>query len=169
MPVFVSNKKGPWWYKLRNHINLLRYSTLSKTRFPLLSASSSCWTTSQVGYDLRHRGSHLVFFLVVLDRDWPITLQWRHNEHSGVSNYHPYDCLLNRLFRHRWKKTSKLRVTGLLRGIHRWPMNSPHKWPVTRKMFPFDDVVMAILGNCYFRRPFINMTCVTNRQKSNFP
>ena len=26
-------------------------------------------------------------------------------------------------------------------GIHRWPVNSPHKWPVTRKMFPFDDVI----------------------------
>ena len=29
-----------------------------------------------------------------------------------------------------------------LRGIHRWPVNSPHKWPVTRKMFPFDAVIM---------------------------
>ena len=28
-------------------------------------------------------------------------------------------------------------------GIHRWPVNSPHKWPVTRKMFPFDDVIMG--------------------------
>ena len=27
-------------------------------------------------------------------------------------------------------------------GIHRWPVNSPHKWPVTRKMFPLDDVIM---------------------------
>ena len=27
-------------------------------------------------------------------------------------------------------------------GIHRGPVNSPHKWPVTRKMFPFDDVFM---------------------------
>ena len=26
-------------------------------------------------------------------------------------------------------------------GIHRGPVNSPHKWPVTRKMFPFDDVI----------------------------
>ena len=26
-------------------------------------------------------------------------------------------------------------------GIHRWSVNSPHKWPVTRKMFPFDDVI----------------------------
>ena len=28
-------------------------------------------------------------------------------------------------------------------GIHRGPLNSPHKWPVTRKMFPFDDVIMS--------------------------
>ena len=28
-----------------------------------------------------------------------------------------------------------------VRGIHRWPVNSPHKGPVTRKMFPFDDVI----------------------------
>ena len=27
-------------------------------------------------------------------------------------------------------------------GIHRGPVNSPHKWPVTRKMFPFDDVII---------------------------
>ena len=28
-------------------------------------------------------------------------------------------------------------------GIHRSPVNSPYKWPVTRKMFPFDDVIMS--------------------------
>ena len=27
-------------------------------------------------------------------------------------------------------------------GIHWWSVNSPHKWPVTRKMFLFDDVIM---------------------------
>ena len=32
---------------------------------------------------------------------------------------------------------------AFVRGIYRWPGNSPHKWPVTRKMFPFDDVFMA--------------------------
>ena len=30
-----------------------------------------------------------------------------------------------------------------VRGIHRWPMYSLHKGPVTRKMFPFDDVIMS--------------------------
>ena len=31
---------------------------------------------------------------------------------------------------------------AFVRGIHRGSVNSPHKWPVTRKMFPFDDVIM---------------------------
>ena len=34
---------------------------------------------------------------------------------------------------------------AFVRGIHREPVNSPHKWPVTRKMLPFDDVIMQ----CY--------------------
>ena len=32
---------------------------------------------------------------------------------------------------------------AFVRGIHRGQVNSPHKWPVTRKMFPFDDVIMT--------------------------
>ena len=31
---------------------------------------------------------------------------------------------------------------AFVRGIHWWPVNSPHKWPVTWKMFPFDDIIM---------------------------
>ena len=32
---------------------------------------------------------------------------------------------------------------AFVRGIHGWPVNSPHKGPVAWKMFPFDDVIMA--------------------------
>ena len=75
-----------------------------------------------------------------LIQGWPslltLTLRWRHNDLDGVSDHQPHGCLLNRLFRRRSKKTSKLRVTGLCVG------NSPHKGPVTRNMFPFDDVIM---------------------------
>ena len=73
---------------------------------------------------------------------WYITLHWRHDDHDGVSNHQPRGCLLNRLFRRRSKKASKLRVTGLCAGNSPGPVNSPHKGPVTRKMFPFDDVIM---------------------------
>ena len=42
--------------------------------------------------------------------------QWCHNEPDGVSNHQPPDCLRNRLFTRRSKKTSKLCVTGLCKG-----------------------------------------------------
>ena len=40
---------------------------------------------------------------------------------------------------------------AFVRGIHRRPVNSPHKRPVTRKMLPFDDVIMRLQllpGSC---------------------
>ena len=46
--------------------------------------------------------------LCVMNTLWCFfTLRWRHNDHGGVSNHQPHDCLLNRLFRRRSKKTSK--------------------------------------------------------------
>ena len=55
-------------------------------------------------------------------------LRWRHNGRDGIANHQPHDCLLNRLFRRRSKKTSKLHVTGLCAG------NSPvtGEFPVQR-------------------------------------
>ena len=53
---------------------------------------------------------------VILYKTLGKPLRWRHNEHDSVSNHQPHDCLLNRLFRRRSKKTSKLRVTGLCAG-----------------------------------------------------
>ena len=43
---------------------------------------------------------------------------------------------------------------AFVRGIHRGPVNSPHKWPVTRKMFPFDDVIMVVDITFFFKRWF---------------
>ena len=42
---------------------------------------------------------------------------------------------------------------AFVRGIHRWPVNSPHKGPVTRKMFPFDDVIMSTQAPIVFPAP----------------
>ena len=91
-----------------------------------------------------------------------LTLRWRHNGRDGVSNHQPRDCLLNRLFRHKAQSSASL---AFVRGIHRGPVNSPHIWPVTRKMFPFDDVIIdtwwlicfSELGHHWFRRWLI--TC----------
>ena len=44
-----------------------------------------------------------------------------------------------------------------VRGIHRGPVNSPHKGPVTRKMFPFDDVIMY--KSCFSPCEYIFVCC----------
>ena len=64
--------------------------------------------TTCPGYKYLKRGN-----MVFVERN---RLRWRHNDHAGVSNHQPHGCLLNRLFRRKSKKTSKLRVTGLCAG-----------------------------------------------------
>ena len=73
-----------------------------------------------------------------LQSPWrPASLQWCDNEHDGISNHQPLDCLLNHLFRHRSKETSKLSMSlAFVWGIHHWP--------VTWKMFPFHDIMSSL-------------------------
>ena len=42
------------------------------------------------------------------------------------------------------RKQQSSAFLAFLRGIHRWPMTSPHKGSVTRKVFPFDDVIISL-------------------------
>ena len=65
-------------------------------------------------------------------------LQWRQNERDGVSNHLPLDCLLNRLFRCKSKKTSKIRVTDNCEG--NLPVTEGQGMRNTR---PFDNVIMV--------------------------
>ena len=69
-------------------------------------------------------------------------LQWRHYQRNGVSNHRRIDCLFNRMFRRRSKKTKSSASLAFVKGIHRWSVYSRHKGPVTRKIFPFDDVII---------------------------
>ena len=80
--------------------------------------------------------------------------QWRHNERDDVSNHRHLHCLLNCWSKRRCKIYQSSASLVFVRGIHRWPLNSPRKRPVTRKMFPFVDVIM---GNGDFRKgPFLS-------------
>ena len=55
------------------------------------------------------------------------------------------------------RKYQSFASLAFVQGTHRGPVNSPHKWPVTRKMFPFNDVIMqkSLCGLCC--RVYINM------------
>ena len=117
--------------------NMVSFSIISQHWTGAHSEHSSSWKTqTRLSYAVNTSPGRQQ------PEDWLFPLKWRHNGRDSVSNHRPHDCLLKRLFRRRSKKTSKPRVTGLCAGIHRGPVNSLHKWPVTRKMFSFDDVIM---------------------------
>ena len=65
---------------------------------------------------IRHVCNEAIQWLLEFGGKGLWSLQWRHNGRDSVSNHQPHDCLLNRLFGHRSKKTSKLHVTGLCEG-----------------------------------------------------
>ena len=56
---------------------------------------------------------HIHQHMIMCYQSCSVLLQWHHNERDGVSNHQSHDCLLNCLFRCRWKKTSKLGITDL--------------------------------------------------------
>ena len=72
-------------------------------------------------------------------------LQWRHKEHDGGSDHQPHDCLLKVYSGADERKHQSSASLAFVLGIHRWPVNSPHKGPITRKMFPFDDVISVYM------------------------
>ena len=71
-------------------------------------------------------------------------LHWHHHEPNGVWNHRRFDCSLNRCSVANQRKHQVSTSLASVRGIYRWPVNSPHKGPVTRKMCPFDDVIMLV-------------------------
>ena len=74
-----------------------------------------------------------------------ITLQWHHNERDGVSIHQPHECLLKCLFSRWSKKNQSSASLPFVCGEC-----TPHKWPVTRKMFPFIDVIMITLDIVFY-------------------
>ena len=116
--------------------------------------------------------------------DVRIPLHWRHNDQDGVSNHQPHGCLLNRLFRRRSKKTSKLRVTGLiprtkgqLRGKCFHLMTSScqelgvtkvHCWPRVRNIFHLGHKLGSFVWLIYFQVFCENVKCFCFAAPENF-
>ena len=158
----LKNKKNSWSFQIGCHASI-NCACLLGGLFPqmggienisrMLSRSSSCQRNlervrCEVGTVQKQ------YLLVVWSCD-PVrtvgTLQRRHNERNGVSNHQRLDCLLNRLFRHRSRKTSKPRDTGFCWGGG-GGFSVTGEFPtqralVTRKMFPFDVVIMIRCAN----------------------
>ena len=87
----------------------------------------------------RLRGAAHTFDATVVDGG---SLLWRHNG-EVASQITSLTIVYSTVYTDAdQRKHQSSASQAFVRGIHRGPVNSPHKWPVMRKMFPFDDVIM---------------------------
>ena len=77
------------------------------------------------------------------------SIQWCHNKQGGVSNDQrlDYSTVCSGANQRKYQSSATLTFVS---GSHRRPVDSPHKGPVMRKMFPFDDVIMSAWHNMNF-------------------
>ena len=106
----------------------------------IMSAIASQITSFSIVYSTVWSGADQrkhQFFVRGIHR-WPVNFALRASTAEKASMW----------WRHYGQSSASL---AFMRGIRRWPVDSPHKGPVTRKMFPFDDVIIAesICFTCY--------------------
>ena len=133
-PVPVNSPhKGQWRGALMFSVDLRLNKRLSKQPWGwwFETPSWSLWRQCNVLMSYHTVSSHC-YWRLGSGRNFLLALQWRHNERDGVSNHRGLDCLLNRLFRPRSKKTSNS-CHWLLWGESTGDYWIPHKGPVTRK------------------------------------
>ena len=95
-------------------------------------------------YTAKHRGTHDGTY----NKTETPSLQWHHNDVMASQITSLATVYSTVYFGTEQRKCQSSTSLALVRRIHRWPVNFPHKEPVTRKMFPFDDVIMVAKGMC---------------------
>ena len=101
--------------------------------------------------DVSDKISYSEFVFISRSRRLEEVAWWRHDHYSDVmvgamasqitSLTIVYSTVYSGKDKRKYHSSASL---AFVWGIHRWPVNSPHKWPVTRKMFPFDDVIIMV-------------------------
>ena len=139
--------KWPYWLLVNKHSSVFRLKQMlgsmdySKNS---LDGLLRCRISFQTHHKLKSFNTSPVHILNSKDPqiDVDYTLQWPHKEHNGVSIHQCLDCLLNQFSDADQRKYQSSTSLAFERRIHQSSVNSPHKWPVKRDMFPFDDIIM---------------------------
>ena len=101
----------------------------------ITGVSIVCWTVWSGADQRKHQSSASLAFVRGIHR-WPVD-----SPHKGPVKGVSIVCwtLCSGADQRKYQSSVSL---AFVRGIHRWPVDSPNKGPVTRKMFPFDYVIM---------------------------
>ena len=133
------------------------------TQFPVIYGKYPCLTTAVNG---KQCISHIYNSCVLSEFHYSdVIMSTMASQIARVSIV--YSAVRSGVDRRKYQSSASL---AFVRGIHRWPVNSPHIWPVTRKMFPFDDVIMLgfICGYQRHETSFQKSLQTENCHEANF-
>ena len=127
------NGKVGMWAAVNDFLSV-RIGTMVINRTPFQYKAFTCMEISTI---IRH---HLIFRMGIpnwLDHYCDIIMATMASQITSTSIVYLTVC--SDPDQRKYQSSASL---AFVRGIHRWPVNSPHKGPATWKMFPFDDVIM---------------------------
>ena len=130
----------------------------------VIVCNSSQWQVRFTIYRLSRPTCGVLFVALVLENSTAYNIIWSHycdvimraNASQIPSLRIVYSTVYSGADQRRRQSSASM---AFVRGFHRGPVNSPHKWPVTRKMFPFDDVIM-ISQTLLTTLPQYNVACI---------
>ena len=111
--------------RLSFHHNNISFTGKMASLYWIISLVHAMWDKMGATWRKRFHSN------IILDQ---MALQWRLNQCDCVSNHWRLD-----FYSTVCQSSTSL---AFVWGIHRSPVNSPHKGPVTRKIFPFDDIII---------------------------
>ena len=142
-------------YRLPSLLGLI----VSKWLSTLWNGQLTWKKNSPVVGDLIHRGEMATTLLATFSNAFNANLRIHHNDviMSAIASQITsltivYSTVYSDADQRKHQNSASL---AFVWGIHRWPVNSPHKGPKTRKIFPFDDVIMFIDWLWYTALPFL--------------
>ena len=129
--------------------NELTYKTKPDTKQHMFSFQMNCGQMYifRHSWTFEHSWAHFYITVFYVSASVGVFKSVVHNtmpsyEHHAVSNHRSFNCVFNRLCGPTSEEHQSPHYWPFVRGIHRWPVNSHHKGPLTRKTIPFVDVIM---------------------------
>ena len=121
--------------------------------------NNECIFVISTSKHFQETNSNAAYFIVMKNKSFEIIMyRGCHGEHTYFQRAHYSDVIMSTIASQitsvsiacstvcsgtdQWKHQSSASL-AFVGGIHRWPVNSPHKRPVMRKMFPFYDAIMT--------------------------
>ena len=163
----LSKQSRHWWFETPSRSLWLHCDVIPTNDVVMASRwrfehGSSRWNIHQIGCQFQYNPAMIPMILMKPFKHYDWKIFSKHRPLDCSSHIYYSDVMMSAMASQTigisivyssvcpgvdQRKHQSSASLAVVRGIHRWPVNSPHKGTVTRKMFPFDDVIIWCFGH----------------------